>query len=367
MPIKCNAVPLETDPVESACWYAAEAPASSVASASSYRCPENIFGVSVVEPERELVQVERQIFLADLMVSADNSALEQRPKAFNRVWVNDAANILAAGMTDHATRQSELIPAKSEQPIAAMLIGRDEINAFSVDCLAHKTIERRGVRVLDHLAHDIPLASNRADDGNLASGSDVACALAFVLVRFFPADKSLIHFDDAHKLAELRIGQTGTKPMADEPCRAVGTGTNHPMDLKCADALLAGQHQIENPEPDQQLIIRVLENRVDGNGEPVRRTLGFPAVGALPVEGSRLARVNLFIAASRATDILRPAPIAEIRLARILIGKHSVESRKGQLFNELRFVFCLIVLRHEPNITHPTLLVKRCIIAFLKG
>src|SRR5216684_3230651 len=105
MPIRCNAVPLETNPVESACWCVAEAPASPDASASSYRCPENVFRLPIVVAEHKFVQIERQILLAHLVIAAHDSALEQRPKAFNRVRVDDAVDVFARTVTDDAMWQ----------------------------------------------------------------------------------------------------------------------------------------------------------------------------------------------------------------------------------------------------------------------
>jgi hypothetical protein len=51
----------------------------------------------VVIPELKFGDVERQIFAADLVTGADNVALPDRPKAFNRVGVNCANGIIALG------------------------------------------------------------------------------------------------------------------------------------------------------------------------------------------------------------------------------------------------------------------------------
>jgi hypothetical protein len=75
---------LETTPIASAFWLSnAGAPTSPVASATSYRRPENIFGLAIVEPERELVQVQRKILLADVVMGADDTAFQQRPERFD--------------------------------------------------------------------------------------------------------------------------------------------------------------------------------------------------------------------------------------------------------------------------------------------
>jgi hypothetical protein len=337
----------ETIQVASVYWLAtAEAPASQVASASSYRCPENIFGLSIVETERKLIQVQRQVFLADVVIGADDSPLQERPERFDILSVHVAAYVFASAVANGFMGHNP-----SEIAIAGVLIGRDQINLVA-DSLANESSQGGRIRVLDHLADDVALARDRANDGRLTRRSGAALPFVPMAVAVLSTDIGFVDFDYAHKLAELGIGKSGSEPMADEPRGAVRTGTDHPVDLQSADSLLAGQHQVENLEPDQQPIVRVLENRVDGDGEPIRRTVGLPAVGALPMEGPRLAGVHFFVPASRATDALGPTLVAEIRLAGILIGKHPVESRKGQLTGELRFVF-VAVLVHETNIAIP--------------
>lgn len=44
---------------------------------------EHVLVLSIVEPERKLVQVEGQIFRADVVICPDHAALEQRPERFD--------------------------------------------------------------------------------------------------------------------------------------------------------------------------------------------------------------------------------------------------------------------------------------------
>ncbi len=61
--------------IELACWPLAfaEAAASVANSESCYDRIENVRILSIVEPERKLIQMQRQIFLADVMVGSDLS------------------------------------------------------------------------------------------------------------------------------------------------------------------------------------------------------------------------------------------------------------------------------------------------------
>jgi hypothetical protein len=63
-------------------------------SASSYRCSEDIGILAVVVPELKFIQVQRQVLLADVVVGADNSALEQAPERFQIVGMHFATHVL---------------------------------------------------------------------------------------------------------------------------------------------------------------------------------------------------------------------------------------------------------------------------------
>ena len=62
----------------------AEAVASGASSASCYDAHENIRVLPIVEPELKLVQVERQVGPADIVVGADHAALQERPDVIHR-------------------------------------------------------------------------------------------------------------------------------------------------------------------------------------------------------------------------------------------------------------------------------------------
>ena len=82
----------------------ARASRSASASASRYCLAENIGFAAIVVAELELGKVERQIFLAHVVVGADYAALKQRPEAFNVVRVNDAPNVHVVATADNFVR-----------------------------------------------------------------------------------------------------------------------------------------------------------------------------------------------------------------------------------------------------------------------
>jgi hypothetical protein len=144
---------------------------------------------------------------------------------------------------------------------------------------------------------------------------------------------------------------------------AVGAGADHPMDLKRADAFLAGQHQVQNLEPDQQLVIRVLEDRPADDRESIAILL---TNAALPVPRLEVKLVNLWIVAARAFNYaIGPASIHQVSLAGVFIWKEGVKFRKRHLANELRFTllpYCV----HEKKVTQVYSCVKSRILPIKK-
>ena len=73
---------------------AAEVPASEAASASCYDFAEHIVALAVIVAKLKLGEIERQILLADVVVSADDSTLQQRPERLDIVGMYLAAYVL---------------------------------------------------------------------------------------------------------------------------------------------------------------------------------------------------------------------------------------------------------------------------------
>ena len=122
-------------PIEQARWrrsQIAETFASVRVSAPCYCFAENIGFLAIVESKLKLVQVQRQIFLAHLVIAAHDAAFKQRPKRLNRISMNNAAHVLARAMANDLMRQGEPVSAHPKQAITGMLIGRDQINALPV-------------------------------------------------------------------------------------------------------------------------------------------------------------------------------------------------------------------------------------------
>jgi len=299
-------------PTESARWrrvLIAERFGQCCLSASCYRFTENIFVLAVIVTERELRQIERQIFLADMVICSDDSTLKQRPERFDVVGVNLTAHVLACFVIN---RQMPIVEA--DPRVSSRFIGRDQINLVrnnlvyeSVDCVL------RGI--FDHLANDITFPRDRADDSHLASVRSAATAifLSILCVAIFllAADISLVHFDDSHKLLELWIVHRRPQPMADVP-RGMQRGLlteKHPAYLSSRYTFLALEHRVQNLEPSQKRNLGVLENRSHVEREAVGVPRSTFRIRALPLPRQSDVVNGFALLAARALRLpVRPAP-----------------------------------------------------------
>src|SRR6266849_4919502 len=102
----------------------AEAIASVHASAACYCGPEDVGVLPVVMPELKLREVERQVLLGDVVVRADDSALEERPEAIEVRRVDVAPHVLALEVAHGLMRVAEL----TEMLVADILVGGDKLH-----------------------------------------------------------------------------------------------------------------------------------------------------------------------------------------------------------------------------------------------
>ena len=146
-------------------------------SASCYGAPKDVFVVPIVESESELIEIQRKIFLAHVVVGADDSALQQRPESLNRVRVNDAAHILIFAVTDEIVRAT----AVRHRVVTAMLIGNYQLDAAG-DGFVHESHHSVAIRLFNHFADDVALAGNRADYDGL---SEPRCVVRITFAEMF--------------------------------------------------------------------------------------------------------------------------------------------------------------------------------------
>jgi hypothetical protein len=277
----------------------------------------------VIEAPRELVHVERQIFFVDLVVRADDSALEQAPEALDCVCVSGPHHVLAPTVAHHAMRQRI-----AEQAVSCILIGGDQLHVFG-NGLANETIQRCGIGVLDNPRDNHSLPSDSADHRDFACPASAnMLALAGVFVFFFAADESLVHFHFASQRHHVALHRSAPA-MADVPRGAPVSSRilteDHAPDLQRAETLFHSPHQVPDLKPNPQRDFCVLEDRMSGHAETVARTAATIFVAASPAERS-LERIDLFFPlTARASHAIGPALSDDVGFADFIGRKRFVE------------------------------------------
>lgn len=278
--------------------------------ASTNRCAENIPIEPIVVSELKLSDVQRHIFCADLMERANNATLEDRPEAFNRIGVNCADNVLPSMMVNGRVRESAW-----QFLVTGPRISRQQ-TYFVGNHFIDEIVNRLTCHVLQHAGDNITLALYSTNDRRFY----VAIALLFipVAVSIFAADKCFVHFNNAAKFFH-RLHQRRADFVAHAVCGAIGAEAHLPLNLKGADAFLAGQHQMDNFEPFPERLVGVLKNRARDHRKPIARKASRSALRALPVPLAGRQVIHGGIATTRAVNAVGPAAGLQISLGRIIV------------------------------------------------
>lgn len=287
-------------------------------SASCYNRTEQVRFFAVVMTERELGQVQRQIGLADLVIGADHSTLEQAPKAIQVRGMDVSAHIFTLGMAHRFVRESNLI----QLSVAAIVIGRHQRD-ISINRLLHEGSQRVRIHGFNNLRDHVSFSSNGPNDGDFSASrsSRTPAFLVPVPVLILAAEICFVHFDFAHELSEPAVLHRRPDAMAHIPGRPIVAAADLAMDLQGADPLLALRHQINDLEPNRQGIVGVLENGLADDREAVTVPATTFFAFADPVKRLALQSVDFLIRATRALYAVRPAFLGEKLLAGFFGGE----------------------------------------------
>ena len=288
------------------------------------RRSENVVIKAVVVAKLKFSDIEREILGADLVERANDTALENAPEAYNRLSVDCADNVLALGMVNRGVREF-----LAEMAIANPLIGAEQANLFR-DGFIDESLQGRALHVVDNTRDDIAFALDRASNNSLTGSGRARLAVALIPmpVLGFATDKSFVNFNDAAKFG-LGLNESRADFVAHGMRRAVAAEAHDALNLKGANSLLAGQHQVHDAEPFAKRLVRVLKNGARDMREAITVHL---ASFALPVT-ARCQRVDLGIAATRAMNAIRPAPRDQIGTTGFLINKCRFELRDCHLMD----------------------------------
>jgi hypothetical protein len=291
---------------------------------------EGVGVLAVVKSEAELVHVERQIFLADLMVGSDDPALEQAPKVLNRVGMDATAHVFTCRMGDDFVRQRRV--AFAQEPITGVFISRNEFDLIA-NGGADKLIESRSVGILDNLRDHHALAYDCSDDRDFTGSPDLTGSLAAMLVCGLPADKGFINLDFASQREGIALHRSAPA-MADvpssAPVRAGFFAEDDAPNLQRTHTFLRSQHEIADFEPEAQRNLGILEDRPGHHREAIALAPAAIRIATSPMEGTRLERIDLLSpVATWAARAVRPALRNDVFLAGFISREGPVELLKG--------------------------------------
>lgn len=290
---------------------------------------ENVRITAVIVAELKFCNVQRQIFAADFVIAAHDAALNQRPETLNRVGVDRADNVLTGLVIDNS-----VIVAIAEAVVAGISVGAEQADAVG-NSLVHKIVDNCSVNSENNASDNVALPLDRTDYWRAESVVAAPFRSAFLIpmaVFVFAADIGFIHFNDATEFVGILFNESGTHFVAHQPSGLVRTEPHEAHDLQCAHSFFAGQHQVNDPKPVAERLVRILED-CSGN---VREAIGSlrRAVVALPAPCLALQFGNVSTAA-RAFDALGPATADQVGAASLFVGERALEIGGGELVDRL--------------------------------
>jgi hypothetical protein len=297
----------------------------------SNRSAKNISVQAVIIPEFKFSDIQRQIFVTDLMEIAHDAALDERPEAFDCVRMNRADNVLSLAVVNGLMRETAL-----QSIIAVIGIGAKQTNAGR-DGFANESLKGFALCIRDDAGDDVSLAPDCADDSGLERVAGTAGFPAFLIpmpVFVVPADESFVNLNDPAKFFNI-FNEGDADFVAHQPSSLIGAEAHITVDLKRGHSLLADQHQVNDAIPVFQRLVCVLEDCAGQVREAVASV--WRALVALPMPRIALQFWRHDRAATRATDAFGPSASYQIANAIVLRLKKRVELRCGQLMDGLRF------------------------------
>lgn len=217
------------------------------------RVPEQIRVFPVVEPEGDFIHVGVKVLCTQVMVGADDGALEEAPVGLNRLSVSVAPNPFFRAVVDEFVRVNDFIVKVS---VAVVSVGVDR--SILGDVLVNESLEvcAGGAHAKSFdLEANIPAALNGSEYDRLVVDIPVGTSS-------LPADISLIHLDDASNLIKGIFKHGRANPVTEIPSRLVGD-IEHPLDLISGNTLRGLSHDVDGQKPLAQRKVRVVK---DGTG-----------------------------------------------------------------------------------------------------
>jgi len=281
---------------------------------SAQRVPEQVRVLAVFEAEGHLFQVGRQVLLADLVVSANDGAVQDAPHAFDGVRVNLPDDPFLLPVVDRRVQRALVFDALVGFPI----VGEDGISVL-VYVLVNEAVQGLAGAVLDDAETDAAAALHRADDEGLVAGE------AAPLAGMLSADPRFVHFHNGVQKRLVLVLHRSSDAVRQVPRRLVGDA-EHALELVGADAPLGLADHVDSEEPFPQRQVRVVKDGPDADGELIAAAVAFELAAFLNA-GNRRAF------ATGAGDALRPAQLFQVLMALVFATEALNQSRKVKVLS----------------------------------
>src|SRR5258706_663518 len=156
---------------------------------------------------------------------------------------------------------------------------------------------RVGADVLDYASDDVPLATHcpRNDLFPNAASPETFSALILMFVLGETTDQGFVYFNDAAQLG-FWFDQCRADFVAHGMRGLVRTETHVALNLKRANTLFAGEHQMHHLEPLAKRLIRVFKNGASDMREAVTTALDRLTLIELPFKRHGLDGANVDVA-----------------------------------------------------------------------
>jgi hypothetical protein len=203
---------------------------------------EDIGIIAVIVAELKFRDIQRQILAAYLVITAHDAALNQRPKALNRIGMNCANDVLTSLMVHSAMR---IFAAKMVVDLVS--VGAKQADFFG-NGLSHEFVDCRAVDTQYNARNDVALSLDCTDDGSferILATSARSAALIPMAILIFGADIGFVHFNDTAELLDV-LDKRGSDFVAHEPRGFVGTEAHVAHDLQRTHALFGSQHKMRD-------------------------------------------------------------------------------------------------------------------------
>src|SRR6266516_3332283 len=237
-----------------------------------------VLNLAVIESESLLVKVAEKMKWLYRNISSTEGSLEQTPKVFNSVGVNDSVNV-PLGMIDHFVGVILIKLSIRAKRIAVN-------SRASLDVFGHLAVERLALGVWHNHSPNLAMTRQQAHNRNLAGGlvssSKRSCKFSHtpsqcrtVHVPRLAADESFVNFDLAAKLGEGSGLHSLAYSVKQEPC-ALLSNAEGAVNLVGTNAVLRVHYQHDSRQPLIQTDRAIFHDGAKLDAEVLFAALAYP-------------------------------------------------------------------------------------------